>query len=97
VCCTKKIVATLLAGTLHELLDMVLLLSSMWNESRRRNDSNRSGASTFFGSAPLVRFLRRIEKIGKTSEADGDEEGESDSNEDETVFVLTHPSGVNAM
>jgi hypothetical protein len=61
-------------GTLHEMLEMVLLLLCMWNESRRRNDSNRTGNASCC-SAPLVHFLRRIEKIGKSTEDDLNDEG----------------------
>ena len=67
-----------LPGTLHEMLDMVLLLICIWNESRRRNDSNRSGNAS--SSAPLVHFLRRIEKIGKSTDEDLEEEGKSSHN-----------------
>jgi hypothetical protein len=62
------------------MLDVVSLLLSMWNESRHRNDSNRSGGSSPYSSAPLVRFLRRIEKIGHSNEEfdeDGEEKGQS--------------------
>ncbi len=57
------------------MLDMVLLLLCIWNESRRRNDSNRSGNTS--SSAPLVHFLRRIEKIGKSTDEDDEEEGKT--------------------
>jgi len=57
------------------MLDMVLLLLCIWNESRRRNDSNRSGNAS--SSAPLVHFLRRIEKIGKSTDEDAEEEGKT--------------------
>ena len=60
-------------GTLHEMLDMVLLLLCMWNESRHRNDSNSFGGSPY-SSAPLVRFLRRIERIGRTNEQEESDE-----------------------
>jgi E3 ubiquitin-protein ligase HERC2 len=54
-------------GSLHEMLDMVKLLISIWRLGRQRQD-NRSGFTgpKVDSSAPLIHFLKRFEFIQPT-------------------------------
>ena len=74
-------------GSLHDMLDAVMLLIHIWNSARRKatrheqEDDNRSSgsvpSSSGSTSAPLVPFLKRIEAIEAAPSASGlDSDGE---------------------
>ena len=52
-------------GSLHEILDAVLLLMHIWQREHQRHD-NRAYAGE--SSAPLIPFLRRFDEIQPTKE-----------------------------
>ena len=60
----------LIPATLHEMLDMLLLLTKIWRQERvQRQDHNSRGRSSPGTNAPLIPFLKRIEAVDPTSDA----------------------------
>ena len=69
-------------GSLHEMLDMVRLLLTLWTLGRDRQD-NRSGSGKIESSAPLIPFLRRMEAIEPQKEIPDEDNIECDLNDTE--------------
>ncbi len=81
-------------GTLHEMLDMVRLLLSIWNLGRQKQD-NRSGYTgpNVDSSAPLINFLKRFCSIEPlASKNTDDNEEETDLNDEDDCFENASPT-----